>query len=73
MVLVLFGEKTTTLSRIVLIFCIVLFVIYYVIESIVLRRSLLVVPNTFMSFSPSLADSVKSGSVGAGFNCRMIR
>ena len=29
---------------------------FYVIESVVLHRSLLAVPNTFMSFSPSLAE-----------------
>ena len=50
---------TTSLSKTVniLVFwhCIIDDFYFYVIESVVLHRSLLAVPNTFMSFSPSLA------------------
>ena len=50
---------TTSLSKSVIILvlshCVIDDFYFYVIESVVLHRSLLAVPNTFISFSPSLA------------------
>ena len=40
--------------------CDIRFIDIRVIESIVLLRSILAVPNTYMSFSPSLAEKKKS-------------
>ena len=51
---------TLSLSKSVIILvlshCVIDDFYFYVIESVVLHRSLLAVPNTFMSFSPSLAE-----------------
>ena len=51
---------TTSLSKSVIILvlshCFIDDFYFYVIESVVLHGSLLAVPNTFMSFSPSLAE-----------------
>ena len=59
---------TTSLSKSVIILvlshCVIDDFYFYVIESVVLHRSLLAVPNTFMSFSPSLAEKKKEVARG---------